>query len=489
MGANGSGSDSSLTRAAVSEGSIVIRDGANQQQDVTGLSRDAAHANQTLSPIFDKEKEQNRLATAQKTGEIGRQVSDVLVTQGKLNAQAAQSDPAARAKLVAGGNGSPSEEQISAQVSRTATADYDTGGKYQKVAQAVTAAMQGLAGGNLAQAASGAVSPYVAEIIHSQTTDSATGKVNVEANAMAHAVWGAIAAASGNNSALAGAAGAVSGELLGRWIAAEYYPGVKTEELSEEQKSTISALSTLAAGLMGVLSGGSSADAVAGAQAGKNAVENNLLSGSEDAQAIWIRQHGVDMASCSDNPGGSACQKAINERDAVGLALATGSVTLLPGGVQAMWGLGAGANAGISYLADGTIDPANAAIAGWVNVISMGNGLAGTVGWNAAGGALGNWIDNKDPLTGAITNGIGAGIGYGIGKGISWGTNAGVNWWKDGWDPKFNPVLQKYTEIKGDFGILKEVTPSNIPGSFGDIGASFSSEYGGKNSNQSLRRN
>ncbi len=266
----------------MSEGSIVIRDGANQQQDVTGLSRDAAYANQTLSPIFDKEKEQNRLATAQKIGEIGRQVSDVLVTQGKLNAQAAQSDPAARAaaraKLVAGGNGSPSEEQISAQVSRTATADYDTGGKYQKVAQAVTAAMQGLAGGNLAQAASGAVSPYVAEIIHSQTTDSATGKVNVEANAMAHAVWGAIAAASGNNSALAGAAGAVSGELLGRWIAAEYYPDVKTEELSDEQKSTISALSTLAAGLMGGLSGGSSADAVAGAQAGKNAVENNALS-------------------------------------------------------------------------------------------------------------------------------------------------------------------------------------------------------------------
>ncbi|HIE9589388.1 TPA: hemagglutinin repeat-containing protein [Klebsiella variicola subsp. variicola] len=484
MGANGSGSDSSLTRAAVSEGSIVIRDGANQQQDVTGLSRDAAHANQTLSPIFDKEKEQNRLATAQKTGEIGRQVSDVLVTQGKLNAQAAQSDPAARAaaraKLVAGGNGSPSEEQINAQVSRTATADYDTGGKYQKVAQAVTAAMQGLAGGDLAQAASGAVSPYVAEIIHSQTTDSATGKVNVEANAMAHAVWGAIAAASGNNSALAGAAGAVSGELLGRWIAAEYYPDVMTEELSEEQKSTISALSTLAAGLMGGLSGGSSADAVAGAQAGKNAVENNLLSGSEDVQAAWLRQHGIDMASCSDNPGGSACQKAINERNAVGLALASGSVALLPGGAQAMWGLGASANAGISYLADGTIDPANATIAGWVNVLSMGNGLAGTVGWNAAGGALGNWIDDKDPLSGALINGAGSGIGYGIGKGLSWGVNAGANWWKGGWDPKFNAELRQFTEIKGDFGISKEMTPSRVPGAFGDFGGSFFSEITGK---------
>ena len=54
--------------------------------------------------------------------------------------------------------------------------------------------------------------------------------------------------------------------------------------------------------------------------------------------------------------------------------------------------------------------------------------------------------------------------------------------WKAGWDPKFNPIMLKYTEIKGDFGISKEVTPSNI-------GASFSSEYGGKNSNQSLRRN
>lgn len=46
--------------------------------------------NQDLSPLCGKEKEQNRLAVAQKTGEIGRQMSDVLVTQGKLNAQAVQ---------------------------------------------------------------------------------------------------------------------------------------------------------------------------------------------------------------------------------------------------------------------------------------------------------------------------------------------------------------------------------------------------------------
>ena len=49
----------------------------------------------------------------------------------------------------------------------------------------------------------------------------------------------------------------------------------------------------------------------------------------EDAQAEWIRQHGIDMATCFDNPSEAACQKAMNERNAVGLALATGSVALV----------------------------------------------------------------------------------------------------------------------------------------------------------------
>ena len=473
MGANGSGSDSSLTRAAVSEGSIVIRDGANQQQDVTGLSRDAAHANQTLSPIFDKEKEQNRLATAQKIGEIGRQVSDVLVTQGKLNAQAAQSDPAARAaaraKLVAGGNGSPSEEQISAQVSRTATADYDTGGKYQKVAQAVTAAMQGLAGGNLAQAASGAVSPYVAEIIHSQTTDSATGKVNVEANAMAHAVWGAIAAASGNNSALAGAAGAVSGELLGRWIAAEYYPDVKTEELSDEQKSTISALSTLAAGLMGGLSGGSSADAVAGAQAGKNAVENNLMGGNEWSHGEKAREHGADVLSCADNPSGEACQRGIAENKAYAGALASAGLIYLPGGMQITGAIGGTANAGIQYLINGEVNPTDVLIATYVGAFTANTGAWGTVGWNAAGGATSSYLNGDDPFKGGVISGAASGIGYGIGKVA-----------KISLDKWVNPAWKNYEWVNLEMGISKPLPLSPIPGISGNAISSIITEATGQ---------
>ncbi|WP_313652266.1 hypothetical protein [Pantoea sp.] len=82
------------------------------------------------------------------------------------------------------------------------------------------------------------------------------------------------------------------------------------------------------------------------------------------------------MVSSAKASGSASYQKTMNQRDAIGLILATGSVALLPGGAQAMGQSGTGANAGISYLTDGMIDPANAVIDGWVNVISMGkNGV------------------------------------------------------------------------------------------------------------------
>ncbi|WP_276308476.1 MULTISPECIES: VENN motif pre-toxin domain-containing protein [unclassified Klebsiella] len=489
-GGGSKGHAEGTTQSAVSEGTIIIRDQASQKQDVADLSRDAEHASGSIGPIFDKEKEQLRLQEVQLTGEIGRQAADIARAQGEIAKQKAIKDPAAltaaEAKLKAEGNSSPTAEQIADQAGRTAMAAYGTGSDLQRGIQAATAALQGLAGGDIAGALAGASAPELANLIGhgSGLSDGAA--------VVAHAILGgAVAALQGNSAAAgaAGAAGAAAGELAARAIAGMLYPCVTDlSTLTEAQKQMVSTLATVSAGMAGGLAGDSTALAVAGAQGGKNAVENNLLGGNEDAQAAWIRQHGIDMASCSDNPGGAACQKAINERDAVGMALASGGVALLPGTAQAMWALGTGANAGISYLADGSVDPSSAVIAGWVNVFSMGNGLAGTVGWNAAGGAFSNWIDGKDPVSGALINGAGSAVGYGVGKGISWGVNTGTNWWKGGWDPKFNPDLQKYTEIKGDFGISKEMTPSNFPSSIGDIGGSITSELGGKYTEQKMKQ-
>ncbi|MDT0177401.1 hemagglutinin repeat-containing protein, partial [Enterobacter sp. BRE11] len=83
-GLSGGDSASSVTKSAVSEGTIVIRDKEKQTQDVADLSRDVANANPGLEVIFDKEKEQNRLKAAQLTGEIGAQAGDIARTQGQI---------------------------------------------------------------------------------------------------------------------------------------------------------------------------------------------------------------------------------------------------------------------------------------------------------------------------------------------------------------------------------------------------------------------
>gem|GEM_PF-167745 len=290
VGANHSGSSSSKTKAAVSGGAIVIRDQSNQTQDVSGLNRDVEHANQTLSPIFDKEKEQNRLQEAQLIGEIGNQAADIVRTQGQIRATNAGKAELAAHDIKEPAKGASKAEWAKYNEKLTATDSYKaaqqqwgTGSAIQQGIQAATAAVQGLAGGNLAQAASGAAAPYLAEVIHAMTTTKdANGHdvVNVQANLMAHAVVGAVTAYAAGNSAVAGASGAAMGE----YIAQQMYPGVKREDLTEDQRQTISTLGTLAAALAGGVTGDSTAGAVAGAQAGKNAVENNYLSTKQQAQ-------------------------------------------------------------------------------------------------------------------------------------------------------------------------------------------------------------
>ncbi|EOM2451430.1 hemagglutinin repeat-containing protein, partial [Escherichia coli] len=273
VGANHEGHADSTTQSAVSAGNITIRDTQSQKQDVADLNRDAAHANQTLSPIFDREKEQQRLQQAQLTGEIGNQVADIARTEGQIAGEKAKRDPAAlnqaRAELEAAGK-TFTEQDVAQRAYNNgmAASGFGTGGKYQQAIQAATAAVQGLAGGNLSAALAGGAAPYIAEIIK-QTTPDGAGRV------AAHAVVNAALSLAQGKNALAGAAGAATGEVVGM-IATQMY-GKPVSELSETEKQTVSTLATVAAGLAGGLVGDSRASAVAGAQSGKTTVENNFL--------------------------------------------------------------------------------------------------------------------------------------------------------------------------------------------------------------------
>ncbi|WP_431191558.1 cytidine deaminase-like fold-containing protein [Pectobacterium colocasium] len=208
---------------------------------------------------------------------------------------------AARDALATGDNSNltPTEADIQKYVYQTSydnaytqalnRSGFGTGGAIRQGIMAVSAAVQGLAGGNVAQAIAGAAAPYLATEIKKATTD-AKGNVNIAANAVAHAVLGGIVAEASGNSALAGAAGAATGELAARVIADRLYPGKAISEMTESEKQTVTTLSLLAGGLAAGTAGDSTSNAVAGAQAGRNAVENNFLSVSEKSELEIAKQ-------------------------------------------------------------------------------------------------------------------------------------------------------------------------------------------------------
>ncbi|WP_311751484.1 VENN motif pre-toxin domain-containing protein [Proteus columbae] len=247
------------TKAAVSDGKWLVRDTDNQKQDITQLSRDTEHANDgSINPIFDKEKEQNRLKQAQLMGEIGNQAMDIIRTQGDIAGL-----KEAQAKHP---NLSVSELRETKEYNH-AMERFGTGSDLQKAAQAVTGALTVLSGNNLSGALASGASPYLATEIKKLTT--VNGEVNVATNALAHTILGAVTAELNNQSAVAGGLGAGGGELAARYIANKLFPNKKISDLTESEKQQVSALSQLAAGLAGGISTGNIEGAVTAAQTGE----------------------------------------------------------------------------------------------------------------------------------------------------------------------------------------------------------------------------
>ncbi|EMY3217547.1 hemagglutinin repeat-containing protein, partial [Escherichia coli] len=428
-----SGHAEGTTQAAVADGTITIRDRDNQKQNLANLSRDPAHANDSISPIFDKEKEQRRLQTVGLISDIGSQVADIVRTQGELNALKAAKE-ATSETLPANATEKQRQEYLAklrdTQAYRNEMAKYGTGSEIQRGIQAATAALQGLAGGNLAGALAGASAPELAHLLKSTEKDPAV-------NAIAHAILGGAVAAMQGNNAAAGAAGAATGELAARAIAGMLYPGVKQSDLSEEQKQTISTLATVSAGLAGGLTGNSTASAAVGAQSGKNAVENNSLSaGWNNILPSGTQDYGQAVASWNqyaqdNNLTPEQVQEGMN-RIAIGEGPSWGTTYKVHPVVQA----GGDVSFIRGYTLSGTIDD---------NHISVNQGDIYSIG--AHGGAsiglsfgpyfpgLINSNDNDYSINGGF--GVGA-VGLSTGKdGVSFTFGFGPSW---GWSA---------TEIKG----------------------------------------
>ncbi len=270
---------------------------AEGTNDLVGLSRDTANANEKIDRP-DKKAMEERMELIRSSVELVNGISDAIATAKMKAAQDSSSDEyrAARQQLLEHGNSNPTDEQIAQQVSQY----FGMGSSFKKATQAISAVVQGVLGGNIGGALVGAASPYVAQSIKEATDGDNT------ASLMAHAVWGAVVATSQGNSALAGATGAGVGE----YIAKQLYPNKSVNQLTESEKQTVSALSTLAGGLIGGLAAGGLDSAVAAAGTAKNAAENNdmgMMAGSD--LGFWLSKA---------NDCDTACKAKIAEQNARG---------------------------------------------------------------------------------------------------------------------------------------------------------------------------
>ncbi|MDJ7444054.1 hemagglutinin repeat-containing protein [Salmonella enterica] len=301
-GVNKSGHESSTTHAAVSDGSLIVRNTADQKQDTSTLSRDTEHAANGLSPIFDKEKVQRQLQQAQMVSDISSQVLDIYNTYEAINATRKATEDMQNAFTRQDAR-TLAEKELRAEKDKhpSVTVDEETITKraYQNLynkaleknearlgdpmRQAVTASvavLSGLAGGDIKAALANGAAPYLATGLKLITGKDTPSDEQMAIRLLGHAIIGGVVAELSGAPAAGGAVGAVSGEVAAITISKLYF-GKPPSELNESEREQLSGMSTIVAALAGSLASGSSAGTIAGAQAGKNAVENNYLSYDE----------------------------------------------------------------------------------------------------------------------------------------------------------------------------------------------------------------
>jgi hypothetical protein len=175
------------------------------------------------------------------------------------------------------------------------------GGNKSRAMNAVTSAVTGILGGQSSlQAATNALAPYAAELIGKQFGHGENQ--NQAAQLVAHALVGAISASVNGGNAAAGAVGASAAELAAQYLIKQLpkdqYPEaidpitgeIDPNRLPENVKASIRDLSSAVATVSGGLTGGSLIDAQIAGVIGQNAVENNrlIVTGNADSKKRYL---------------------------------------------------------------------------------------------------------------------------------------------------------------------------------------------------------
>lgn len=255
---NESDSDNSVTRATLTEGKITLnKDTAPMQTTVQALGINT-DINQASGEV-DKPKDVNQILSEQRqisaaAGNIKSAVNTYIETQRapllKEVVRLEEEKQALEARQDKAGAEAVAEQLA---IVKNEAEQWSVGGKYYRKANAITSTIIAALSGQSAQGiAATAASPYVNVLIKEGTLDKETGNVNLVANTVAHALWGAVEAESLGGSGTSGALAAGISELSAPVVAAitqavmaDSKDMPKTAENNTAEKDTIDKLKIL----------------------------------------------------------------------------------------------------------------------------------------------------------------------------------------------------------------------------------------------------
>ncbi|VGM95788.1 Possible hemagglutinin (DUF638) [uncultured Avibacterium sp.] len=292
--------DSSVTKATITAGKITLnKDSQPVHTTVEALAKTLpiSTALDNANPQVEKPKDtQGQLKEQKIVREAVSQLQSAASTYAANQAKAAQLEADRLQQEIAQEQSKPQAMQDKQKIAEKTTAlattlerqeKWSEKGEYKRNLDNLTTITGGiLAGQSGAQIATTLASPTLNEKIKELTTNS-KGEVNLLTNTLAHAMLGAVEAAAAKGNITAGALAASASELAAPAITKALGKD-NPNQLSAEERQTVTALSTLAGSLASGLTAqqnGSATNTVStlnaaslGGEIGKRAVENNYLS-------------------------------------------------------------------------------------------------------------------------------------------------------------------------------------------------------------------
>ncbi|QPB41634.1 two-partner secretion domain-containing protein [Rodentibacter haemolyticus] len=284
-------SDSSVTKATLTEGKIILNKDSQPTETTAkalGINTELSQANEQTKNTFDvKQKLKEQQVIGNTIGEIGAAAQ--AYTENKAKALNEEAEELTKAGKLAEATQKKQEAE-----------KWQTSGEHKRKVEAVTTALSlALAGKPTEAIAVGAASPYVNQAIKTLTEQSET------ANIAAHVLWGAIEAELSGGKASTGAISAGVAELGARILTQGIYQK-EPSELNLEEKEQVLELSKALAGVAAAATTkGNTAETLnavsIGSTIAKNAVENNFLSDASRKRLDQLRDkaltQGIDSLS------------------------------------------------------------------------------------------------------------------------------------------------------------------------------------------------